>query len=236
MTSARVCARDPAADGLVQLVGVLRPRPAGGEPRLGDEVRPPDQPQHPFGDALRAGRHGHPVAVGGLGSVLRGALLDRPVAVRSCTVPSWSQRGDLRAEHAPGSAPRWPRRPPAPRRSRPRDWRATRTAYAVASDAIPSARPNGGSVGGPSGSPVDRREPAHRLGQRAEAGPAAYGPVWPNAVTRASTSRGLCRASTVVAQPPALERAGPEVLDHARPRGRPAGAAPPPRRATTGRA
>ena len=43
-------------------------------------------------------------------------------------------------------------------------------ANAVASAAMPSASPNGGSVGGPSGSPVIVGEPAHRLGERAEAG------------------------------------------------------------------
>lgn len=32
-------------------------------------------------------------------------------------------------------------------------------AYAVASDATPSASPNGGSVGGPSGSPVAAANP-----------------------------------------------------------------------------
>ena len=43
-------------------------------------------------------------------------------------------------------------------------------ANAVASEAMPSASPNGGSVGGPSGLAGDGREPAHRLGERAEPG------------------------------------------------------------------
>ena len=38
-------------------------------------------------------------------------------------------------------------------------WRADMTANAVAREAIPSARPNGGRVGGPSGSPVDAAKP-----------------------------------------------------------------------------
>ena len=46
---------------------------------------------------------------------------------------------------------------PAPDRSRSRS--ATSTAYAVASAVIPSASPNGGSVGGPSGSPVTAANP-----------------------------------------------------------------------------
>ena len=43
-------------------------------------------------------------------------------------------------------------------------------AYAVASAAMPSARPNGGRVGGPSGWPVMCGEAAHGLGEGAEAG------------------------------------------------------------------
>ena len=45
----------PAADRLVELVGVLGPLAAGREPRLLDQIRPPHQLHHPFGDALRAG-------------------------------------------------------------------------------------------------------------------------------------------------------------------------------------
>ena len=61
---------------------------------------------------------------------------------------------------------------------------------------------------------VQRGESAHRLGERAEAGRRAYGPVWPKPLTRASTSRGLTAESSSQPSAPALERPGTEVLEH----------------------
>ena len=62
---------------------------------------------------------------------------------------------------------------------------------------------------------VQRGEAAHRLGQRAEAGPRARtGPVWPKPLTRASTRRGLTAESSSQPSAPPLERPRPEVLEH----------------------
>ena len=65
---------DPGADGVVELVGVLRALAAGGEPRLVDQLGAPDQPHHPLRDRLRAGGHRDPAAVGALVGVARGVV------------------------------------------------------------------------------------------------------------------------------------------------------------------
>ena len=69
-------------------------------------------------------------------------------------------------------------------------------ANAVVSAAMPSASPNGGSVGGPSGSPVICAKPLIASASVPKPGRLAYGPNWPNPVTRARTSPGLSSAST----------------------------------------
>ncbi len=61
---------------------------------------------------------------------------------------------------------------------------------------MPSARPNGGSVGGPSGSPVSAANPLIASARLPKPGRAEYGPNWPNAVTRAITSAGLAACSS----------------------------------------
>lgn len=78
---------------------------------------------------------------------------------------------------------------PCPVRSRVDS--ATMTANAVASDATPSASPNGGRVGGPSGSPVIAANPLIASASVPNPGRVRYGPTCPNPLTRASTSRGL---------------------------------------------
>ena len=78
---------------------------------------------------------------------------------------------------------------------------------------MPSARPNGGSVGGPSGSPVMRREAAHRLGQAAEAGPRRVRTDLAEAGDARDHEPRVDRVEASRAEAPALERAGPEVLD-----------------------
>lgn len=84
----------------------------------------------------------------------------------------------------------WPR----PVRSRP--WSAAITAYDVERAAIESARPNGGSVGGPSGSPVSAAKPLIASASVPNPGRGEYGPNWPKAVTRVSTRRGLAAFSS----------------------------------------
>ena len=102
----------------------------------------------------------------------------------------------------------WPR----PVCSRARS--AVMIANAVVSAATPSARPKGGSVGGPSGSPVMAAKPLIASASVPKPGREEYGPNWPKPVTRASTSRGLRLVQHLRADAPALQRAGPEVLDH----------------------
>ncbi len=87
------------------------------------------------------------------------------------------------------------------------------TACAVASAAMPSARPNGGRVGGPSGQPGDRGEPAHRLGERAEAGARAVGPELAEPGDARDDQPRVGLVQPLGRQAPALEGAGPEVLD-----------------------
>ena len=83
---------------------------------------------------------------------------------------------------------------PAPVRSRA--WIASSTPYAVASAVTESASPNGGSVGGPSGSPVAAANPLIASARVPKPGRRAYGPTWPNPVMRAITSRGLTACSS----------------------------------------
>ena len=90
--------------------------------------------------------------------VFRGALLEERLPRRSWRVCSWSQREICGPSSAMigstmATSTTWPRPVDC------RWWRADMTANAVAREAIPSARPNGGRVGGPSGSPVDAANP-----------------------------------------------------------------------------
>lgn len=78
---------------------------------------------------------------------------------------------------------------PLPVRSR--SLSAVIVANAAASAAMPSASPNGGNVGGPSGSPVSAAKPDIASASEPKPGRPAYGPCWPNAVTRTRTRRGL---------------------------------------------
>ena len=61
--------------------------------------------------------------------------------------------------------------------------------------ATPSASPNGGSVGGPSSCPVWWANPLIASIRVPNARRSAYGPSWPNPVTRSITSRGLISSS-----------------------------------------
>ena len=84
----------------------------------------------------------------------------------------------------------WPRPVVSPAR------RAVIVANAAARAAMPSARPNGGRVGGPSGSPVIAANPLIASARVPNPGRPAYGPIWPNPVTRARTSPGLSAESS----------------------------------------
>ena len=64
------------------------------------------------------------------------------------------------------------------------------TAWAVASAAIPSARPNGGRVGGPSGQPLIAAKPLMDSARVPKPGRTEYGPNCPNPVTRVMTGGG----------------------------------------------
>lgn len=86
---------------------------------------------------------------------------------------------------------------PVPVRSRAAS--AVSTAYAVVRPATESASPKGGSTGGASGSPVSAAKPLIASARVPNPGRCAYGPNCPNAVTRASTRRGLAADSS--AQP-----------------------------------
>ena len=113
----------------------------------------PTRRQHPLGDRLRAGRHGHPAAV---------ARSGRCCAARcwpsGCRAGAGSRRAGRRRSAAGRGSSAAARAATGRSPARGRRGRGAAapsvTAYAPASAAIPSARPNGGSVGGPSGSPV----------------------------------------------------------------------------------
>ena len=100
---------------------------------------------------------------------------------------------------------------PAPLRSRSRS--ATITANAPASAVTSSVSAIGGSSGGAVGLAVDRREPAHRLGHRGEAGLRRVRPVLAEAGHAQHDEARVAREQHVGAEAEALERAGPEVLD-----------------------
>src|SRR3954452_24482243 len=83
--------------------------------------------------------------------------------------------------------------------------------------ATPSARPNGGSVGGPSSCPVWWANQLIASISVPNARRSAYGPSWPKPVTRSITSRGLMSSSVSGPSPPLLHDPRPEVLhDHVR--------------------
>jgi hypothetical protein len=82
--------------------------------------------------------------------VLRGALLPERLPVRCCSTPSWSYPmicgpSSVSSGSMIAMSSTWPR----PVESRARS--AVMMPNAVVSAATPSASPNGGSVGGPSG-------------------------------------------------------------------------------------
>ena len=98
---------------------------------------------------------------------------------------------------------------------RPVRWRACSAtivprAANVAASASPSETP--ARDGGRSASPVTYLMPP--IASPMEPNPArgAYGPVWPNPVTRVMTRPGLISQSCSGAEAPALQRARPEVL------------------------
>ena len=79
--------------------------------------------------------------------------------------------------------------------------------------AIESASPKAGSVGGPSACPVRWAKPLIASARVPKPARAAYGPVWPKPVIRATHQTGVELEQHVGGEAPALEGAGPEVLD-----------------------
>ena len=86
-------------------------------------------------------------------------------------------------------------------------------ANAAASPVTSSVRAIGGGSGGPSGAPFSAANPDIPSATVAKPGRFAYGPSWPNPVTRVITSRGFRVEQSVGRQAEALERTRPEVLD-----------------------
>ena len=157
---------------------------------------PADQVHHPFGDRGGAGRDRHPPAVSGQVGVA-GGVVARPVAVPAGDEPelvvdagSGAEDADQRfqqrqVDDLPGAA--W-RRPGGTARASPRRRRSARRRRRPARTAAGSAARPPRRSGGPA-----RSSP--RPGCRT---PGAWrtGPVWPNPVTRSTTSAGLIFCSS----------------------------------------
>ena len=142
---------------------------------------------------------------------LRGALLTERLPSRCCTAPSWSNvviwaPSIIMIGSMIATSTTWPRPLASALRS------PAVTAKLVASAAMPSARPNGGSVGGPSGSPVRAAKPLIASAIDPNPGRDPYGPNCPNAVTLAITRRGLAACSSR-ARFPSARAFRAEVLD-----------------------
>ena len=208
------------------IVGVLDPLAGRGEPGLLGDVRPPDQAHHPLGDRGGAGRDRHPAAVAGQVGVARG-VVGRPVAVPAGDRRRAGRRRSGPGRGCPAAAPAATGRSPGPRAaaSRPggssasmhrvgagRGRRRRRPARTAAASAARPPRRSGGPARS-SPRPGCRTRAAWRTG-----------PVCPKPVTRSTTSAGLISCSSLGAEAPLLQHAGPEVLDHHVGRARPAGA------------
>ena len=83
-----------------------------------------------------------------------------------------------------------------PRPVRSRVNRAVARANAAASEVTPSARPNAGSVGGPSGSPVNDANPLIASASVPNPARRRIGPTCPNPVIRARISPGFSAERT----------------------------------------
>ena len=182
------------------------------EPRLVDQLRPADQPHHPLGDALRAGGHRHPPPVGAPVRVAR-RVVRRAVAQPGLDVAELVVPGDLRAEHRhdgldDGQVDDLARRrcAPAPRRAS-----ITRVRRGERGDRV--GQPERGQrrravrLTGAGG------EPAHRLGERAEAGPPGVRADLAEPGDPGDHQPRVDRVQLGRPEPPALQRARPEVLD-----------------------
>ena len=168
---------DPRADVLVELVGVLGPRGPAGEPRLVDDLGVADEHHHALGDRLRRRRDRHPLVVAGAVGVAR-RVVDRAVAGALLDGAELVVHHGLHAEQ---------------RDDRLDDGEVDDLTEAAAAGAVALVeRGHHGLRRGQRGDAVgeaergqgrrsvgparDRGEPAHRLGERAEAGARAVGP------------------------------------------------------------
>ena len=158
---------------------MLDPLPGQRKPGLFGDVGPAHQAHHPFRDRGGTGRDGHPPAVAGQVGVARG-VVRRPVAVPAGDHAELVERAGARAEDADQRfqqgqvddlAAAAGRRRGGTARASPRRRRST--------PATPSARPNGGRVGGPVSSPVWWASPLIASARVPNARRLAYGPLLP---------------------------------------------------------
>ncbi|ABA53072.1 hypothetical protein BURPS1710b_A1263 [Burkholderia pseudomallei 1710b] len=181
------------------------------EPWFVDEIRAPDEPHHALRDALRGRRQRDPFAVRAPVDAAR-RIVRRAVAGARRHDSRLVVARDLRAERgehrlddreiddlaAPRALARLERRERRERGVQPRD-RVGERKRRQQRRAARLAR--------------DGREPAHRLGERAEARPARIRAELPEARHAHQHEARVERRQHVVAEPPALQRAGTEVLD-----------------------
>ena len=190
---------------------MLRAFGAAREPGLLDQLGPADEVHHALGDRLGAGRDGDPAAVGAAVGVAR-RVVDRAVAPALLLEAERLPDRGLRAEQ---------------REDRLDQRRVDHLAAAGGGARLQRGhdREGGGERGDAVGEAErrqrgravrlagDRGEAAHRLGERAEAGPRAVRPELAEAGDARDDEAGVERVQHLGADAPAFERAGSEVLD-----------------------
>ena len=190
---------------------MLRPLPAGGEPGLLGQLRTADEPHDPLGDALRAGRHRDPAAVLGevgvarrvVGRPVAGALLDLLEGVPDRRL--WPEQGQDRLDDGEVDDLASPRGLPRAK------GRHRGEGGGQGGDAVGEAERRQGR--GTVRLPRDRGEPAHRLGKGAESRTTGVRADLAEPGDAGQDETRVVRRELRVAQAPALERAGAEVLD-----------------------
>ena len=203
---------DPGCDSRIDLLDMLRAPGAGSEPRLCCQVCSADEDQDTLGDRGGTGRHRHPESVAGPVDVAR-RVVARAVAGTRLDLPQQVVGGDLWAEQ----------------RQQRLDERGVddlSLARRLACTEGDHDRERGGEAGDAVGEskrrqerravglPVQRCESAHRLGERAEARPAGIRPRLAEAAHPREHEPRIDGRELVPAEPPALQRPRPEVLEH----------------------
>ena len=190
---------------------MLRAGRAGGEPRLVDHLRMPDEAQHPLRDGLGGGRHGEPLAVAAAvrvagrvvhAPVARAALDHAELVVHHRLHPEQGQDGldDGQVDHLSGA------------RGVPGEQGGGHGLRGGdGGDAVGEAeRGQGRRAVGFAG---DGREAAHRLGEGAEAGPRRVRAELAERGDPRDDEARVDLGEHVGAEAPALQGAGAEVLD-----------------------